>query len=97
LNQLLFQPIQMCKKFNVVQLSLTCPSRINLTQTDNFTVKSVKSMFYSFDSLIVCRCNCCFQTICDSTCWQLNYTAATCLDVSKNKLNTTSQVWELIK
>jgi len=67
----------MCKMFNVVQLSLTCPSIINLTQTNNLTVKSVKSVFYNFDSLIVCRCNCCFQTICNSTCWQLDYTAVT--------------------
>jgi len=27
---------------------------------NNFTVKSVKGVFHSFDSLIACRCNCCF-------------------------------------
>jgi len=32
-HQVLFQPIQMCKTFNDVPLPLTCPSRINLTQT----------------------------------------------------------------
>ena len=62
---------------NVISYTLTCPSRINLTQTNNFTVKSVKGVFYSIDSLIACRCNCCFQTICNSTCWQLNCTAVT--------------------
>jgi len=67
----------MCKTFNDVPLSLTCPSRINLTQTNTFTIKSVKGVFYSFDSLIACRCNYCFQTIYNSTCWQLNYTAVT--------------------
>jgi len=92
----------MCKMFNVVQLSLTCRSRINLTQTNNFTVKSVKSVFYSFDSSIVCRCNFCFKSICNSTCWQLNYTAVTLSRLFKkqterNKLNATSLVWELIK
>jgi len=75
-HQLLFQPIQMCKTFSVVPLPLTCPSRINLTQTNNFTVKSVKGMF-CFDSLIACRCNCGLQNICNSTCWQLYYTAVT--------------------
>jgi len=83
--QLLFQPIQMCKTFNVVQLALTHPSRINLTQADNFTVKSVKSVFYSFDSLIVCRWNCCFQTIYNSTCWQLNLTAVMLSRLFKTK------------
>jgi len=48
-----------------------------LTQTNNFTVKSVKDMFHSFDSLIACRCNCCLQNICNGTCRQLNYTAVT--------------------
>jgi len=32
----------MCKTFNVVPLSLAFPSRINLTQTNNFTVKSIR-------------------------------------------------------
>jgi len=67
----------MCKTFNDVPLSLTYPSRINLTQINTFTEKSVKGVFYSFDSLTACRCNYCFQTIYNSTCWQLNYTAVT--------------------
>jgi len=94
--QLLFQPMQMCKTFNVVPLPLTCPSRINLTQTNNFTVKSVKGMF-CFDSLIACRCNCCLKNICNSTCWELNYTSVTLSRLFKNsKLNETSKTWELI-
>jgi len=89
--------MQMCKTFNVVPLPLTCPSRINLTQTNNFTVKSVKGVLYSFDSLIACRCNCCLKNICNSTCWQLNYTTVTLSRLFKNnKLNETSQTWELI-
>jgi len=65
----------MCKTFNVVPPLLTCPSRINLTQTNNFTVKSGEGVFHGFDSLIACRCNCCLQTICNSTYWQPNCTA----------------------
>jgi len=53
----------MCKTFNDVPLSLTCPSRINLTQTNNFIVKSVESVFHRFDSLIACQCNCYLQKI----------------------------------
>ena len=49
----------------------------NLTQTNNFTVKSVEDVLHSFDSLIACRSNRCLQNICNSTCWQLNYTAVT--------------------
>ena len=83
--------------FNVVPLPLTCQSRINLTQTNNFTVKSVKGMF-CFDLLIACRCNCCLKNICNSTCWQLNHTAVTLSRLlKKNKLNATSHTWELIK
>jgi len=67
----------MCKTFNVVPLSLTCPRRINLTQTNNFTVKSVEGVFHSFDSLTACRCNCYRQNIWNSACWQLNSTAVT--------------------
>jgi len=97
-HELLFQPMQMCKTFNVVPLPLTCPSRINLKQTNNFTVKSVKGVFHTFDSLIACRCNCCFQTICNSICWQLNCTAVTLSRLfKKNKLIATSQTWKLIK
>jgi len=96
-HQLLLQPIQMFKTFNVVPLSLTYPSRINLTQTHNFTAKLVKGVCCSFDVLIACRCNCCFQTVCNSTCRQLNPTAATLSQLSKNKLNATSLVWRLIK
>jgi len=65
----------MCKTFNVVPLPLTYPSRINLTQTNNFTVKSVEGGFHNFDSLIAYRCNGFLQSICNSACWQLNYTA----------------------
>jgi len=94
-HQLLFQPIQMCKTFRVVPLPLTCPSRINLTQTNNFTGQSVEGMF-CFNSLIACRCNCGLKNICNSTCWQLNYTAVTLSRLVKNyKLNETSQSWEL--
>jgi len=50
---------------------------IFLTQTNNFTVKSVEDVFHSFDSLIACRCNCCLKNICNSTCRQLNHTAVT--------------------
>jgi len=46
-----------------------------LTQTNNFTIKSVEDVFHSFDSSIACQCNCCLQNICNSTCWQLNCTA----------------------
>jgi len=90
---------QICKTFNVVPLSLTCPSRINLTQTNKFTVKSVKGVFHSFYSLIAFRFNCCLQNFCNSTCWQLNCSAVTLtrLFKKKKKLNATSQVWELIK
>ena len=62
----------MCKT-----LSPTCPSRINLTQMNNFTVKSVEGVFYRFDSLIACGCNCSFQTIYNNTCWQLHSTTVT--------------------
>jgi len=86
----------MCKTFSVVPLPLTCPSRIKLTQTNNFTAKSVKGLF-CFDSLIACRCNCCLKNICNSNYWQLNYTAVTLSPLFKNnKLNETSQTWELI-
>jgi len=71
------QNVQRCS------ISLTYPSRINLEQTNHFTVKSVYSVFHSFDSLIVCRCNCCFQTICNSICWQLKG------GVVKKRLRTT--------
>jgi len=74
----------MCKTFNVVPLSLTCPNRINLTQTNNFTVKSVVGIFHSFGSLNACRCNCYLQNICNSACWQLNYTALTLSRLFKN-------------
>jgi len=87
----------MCKTFNVVPLSLTCPSRINLTQTNNFTVKSVKGVFHSFDWLIAFRFNCYLQNICNSACWQLNRTAVMLSRLFKKTLNATSQVWELIK
>jgi len=89
----------MCKTFNVVPLSFTCPSRINLTQTNNFTVKSVEGMFHSFDSLIACRCNRFLQIISNSTCWQLTHTAVTLSRLFKknDKLNATSLTWELIK
>ena len=43
----------MCKTFNDVSLSLTCPSRFNLTQAKKFAVKSIKGVFHSFDSLRV--------------------------------------------
>jgi len=60
------------------------------------TVKSIKGMF-CFDSLIACRCNCCLKNICNSSCWQLNYTTVTLSRLFKNnKLNETSQIWELI-
>jgi len=39
----------MCKTFNDVSLSLTCPNRFNLTQTKKFAVKSVEDTFRSFD------------------------------------------------
>ena len=65
----------MCKTFNVVPFSLTYPSRINLKQTNNFTVKSVERVFHSFDSLIACRCNDYLQDIRNSACWQLNSTS----------------------
>jgi len=68
-----------------------------LTQTNDFTAKSVKDVFHSFDSLIACRCNCCLQNICNSTCWQLNYTVDAASTFQKNKLNATSHTWELIK
>ena len=87
----------MCKTFNIVPLSLTCTSRINLTQTNNFTVKSVKGVFHSFHSLIAFRFNCCLQNICNSTCWQLNRTAVTLSRLFKKALNATSQVCEMIK
>jgi len=73
----------MCKTFNDVPLSLACPSRINLTQTNNFTIKSVEGVFHSFDSLIAYRCNCFLQNICNSACWQLNYTALTLSELLK--------------
>jgi len=95
LHELLFQPIRMWKTFDVIPL--TCPTRINLTQTNNFTVKSVKGVFYSFDSLIACRCNCCFQTICKSACWQLKCTALTLSQLFKNNWTQRSQVWKLMK
>ena len=74
----------MCKTFNVVPLSFACPSRFNLTQTNNFTVKSVYNVFHSFDSLIACRCNDYLQNIRNSTCWQLNSTALTVSRLFKN-------------
>jgi len=64
--------MQICKTFNDVSLSLTRASRINLTQTNNFTVKSVECVFHSFDSLIACQCNCYLRKICNSACWQRN-------------------------
>jgi len=70
--------------FNVIPLSATCPTGINLTQTNNFTVNSVECMFYSFDSLIASRCNCYFQTICNSACRQMNFTALTLSRLFKN-------------
>jgi len=81
----------MCKTFNDVPLSLACPSRINLTQTNNFTVKSVAGVFHSFDSLIACRCNCFLQNICNGACSQLNYTALTLSRLFKN--NWTQRHW----
>jgi len=48
----------MCKTFNDVSLSLTCPSWLNLTQTKKFAVKSVEDSFHRFDSSIAHRCNC---------------------------------------
>ena len=83
-HELLFQPIQMCKTFNVVLLSLTYPSRFNLRQTNDFTVKSVKGVFHRFDSLIACPCNDYLQNIRNSTCWQLNSTALTMSRLLKN-------------
>jgi len=74
----------MCYTFNVVPLSLTCPSRFNSTQTNNFTVKSVKGVFHSFDSLIACWCNDYLQNIRNSICWQLNFTALTLYRLFKN-------------
>ena len=74
----------MCKTFNDVPLSLTCPSGFNLTQTNNFTVKSVEGIFHSLDSLTACRCNCFLQNIFNSACWQLNYTALTLSRLFKN-------------
>ena len=94
-HQLLLQPIQLCKTFNVVPLSLTCPSRIILTQTNNFTVKSVEGMFHSFDSLIACRCSCFLQNICNSTYWQLNHTAVTLSRLFKKKWQTQRNVTDL--
>jgi len=53
---------------------------------------------FCFDSLIACRCNCCLKSICNSACWQLNYTSLTLSRLFKNnKVNKTSQNWELIK
>jgi len=60
------------------------PSRFNLTQTNNFTVKSVEGIFLSFDSLTACRCNCFLQNISNSACWQLNFTALTLSRLFKN-------------
>ena len=74
----------MCKTFNNVPLPLTYPSRINLTQTNNFTVKSVEGVFHSFDSLIACRCNDYLRNIRNSSCWQLNSTALTLYRLFKN-------------
>jgi len=74
----------MCKTFNNVLLSLTYPSRFNLTQTNNFTVKSVEGIFLSFDSLTACRSNCFLQNISNSACWQLNFTALTLSRLFKN-------------
>ena len=74
----------MCKTFNDVPLSFTYPSRINLTQTNNFTVKSVEGVFHSFDSLIACRCNDYLQNIRNSTCWQLKSTALILSRLFKN-------------
>ena len=69
-----------------------------LTQTNSFTLKYVEEVFHRFDSFIACRCNYCLQNICNSTCWQLNYTAVTLSRLfKKNKPNTTSHTWELIK
>jgi len=64
--------MQMGKTFNNVLLSLTCPSRFNLTQKKKFAVKSVEDSFHSFDSSIAYRCNCYLQNICSSACWQRN-------------------------
>jgi len=64
--------------------TLTCPSRFNLTQTNNFTVNSFKGVFHSFGSLIACRCNDYLQNIRNSTCWQLNSTALTVSRLFKN-------------
>ena len=85
----------MCKTFNVVPLPLTRPIRINLSQENNFTVKSVKGVFCC-DSLIACRCNCCLINTCNSTFWQHNYTTVTLSWLKKNKLNKTSKTWESI-
>jgi len=74
----------MCKTFNDVPLSLTYPSRINLTQKNNFTVKSVEGVFHSFDSLIACRCKDYLQNIRNSTCSQLNSTALILSRLFKN-------------
>jgi len=74
----------MCKTFNDVSLSLTYPIRINLTQTNNFTVISVEGVFHSFDSLIACRCNDYLQNICNSACWQLNSIALILSRLFKN-------------
>jgi len=74
----------MCKTFNDVPPPHTYLSRFNLTQTNNFTVKPVEGVFHSFDSLIACRCNCFLQNICNSACWQLNYTSLTLSRLFKN-------------
>jgi len=74
----------MCKTFNDVPLPITYPSRINLTQTNKSTVKSIEGVLHSFYSLIACRCNDYLQNIRNSACWQLNSIALTLSRLFKN-------------
>ena len=89
-------PIQMRKTLNDVPLSLTCPSRFNLTQTNKLTVKSVEGIVHSFDSLLRVDATAFFKLFPKAHVHNLTATLWLCPDFSK-QLNDTSQVWRLIK
>ena len=101
LHNYLFQNFQRFSKRSVQNVQ-RCSTPTHMSKQNqfyskkNFTVKSVKGMF-CFDSIIACRYNCWLKNICNSTCWQLNFTAVMLSRLFKNnKLNETSKTWELI-
>jgi len=86
----------MYKTFNGIQLSLTCPSRFNLTQTNKLTVKSVEGIIHSFDSLLRVDATAFFKLFPKAHVHNLTATLWLCPDFSK-QLNDTSTGLEIDK